>query len=337
MATMEAPFDDMELIDNFNRRIDYMRISVTDRCNLRCVYCMPACGIVNKPHEELLSFEEITRIVKVGVSLGINKIRLTGGEPLVRKNLVDLVRILADIEGLKDISMTTNGILLKDYVWQLKEAGLKRLNISLDTLREQRYRDITRLGELKEVRESIYIALKAGFHPLKINALILAGINDDEIIDFLKLTIENPVHVRFLEFMPIKHNEFWKEENFISCKEVMDICCGFGPIEPVNIYGNGPARNFRIKNALGTFGFIAPITDKFCSSCNRLRLTSDGFMKGCLHSDFKVNLRDALRQGISEKGLIQLIKLAVITKPQEHSLDRNSIEASEYLMCQIGG
>lgn len=327
----------MELIDRFNRKIDYLRISVTDRCNLRCVYCMPACGIVNKPHEELLSFEEIARIVRVGVFLGIDKIRLTGGEPLVRKDLAGLVRILAGIEGIKDISMTTNGIILKNYVWQLKEAGLKRLNISLDTLHEERYRDITRLGELKEVKEAIMLALKAGFHPLKINVLLLAGINDDEIIGFLRLTQKSPIHVRFLEFMPIRDNEFLKEGNFISCREVMDICCEFNPIEPVKIYGNGPARDFRIKNALGTFGFIAPISDKFCSSCNRLRLTSDGFLKGCLHSDLKVNLRDPLRQGIGKKELIQLISLAATTKPKEHSLDKNLIEASEYLMCQIGG
>lgn len=325
------------LIDRFNRRIEYLRISVTDRCNLRCVYCMPACGIVNKPQGELLSFEEIAEIVKIGVSLGIDKIRLTGGEPLVRKGVVDLVQVLAGIEGIKDISMTTNGILLKDCAWQLKNAGLKRLNISLDTLREDRYREITRFGELKQVIEGIRLAIEAGFNPLKINVLLLRGINEDEVIDFLRMTIENPVHVRFLEFMPVRGNGFWSKENFISCSEAMDIFRKFGHIEPVILYGNGPAKNFRIKNASGTFGFITPVSDKFCSTCNRLRLTSDGFLKGCLHSDRKVNLRDHLRRGVSERGLINLIKSAVITKPGEHFLDKNSIGASEYLMCQIGG
>ena len=325
------------LVDNFNRKVDYLRISVTDRCNLRCVYCMPECGIVHKSHKDLLSFEEIARIVKVGASLGIDKIRLTGGEPLVRKDLTDLIKILAGIEGINDISMTTNGMLLKDYVFQLKDAGLKRLNISLDTLREDRYKNITRLGDLDEVLEGIELAISAGFSPLKINVLLLEGINVNEIREFLRLTVEKSVHVRFLEFMPIKDNEFWNENNFISCKEVMEISRSFGIVEPANLYGNGPARYFRIKNALGTFGFIAPLTDKFCFSCNRLRLTSDGLLKGCLHSDLKVNLRDHLRQGLDEKELIRLIKLAVTTKPEEHSLDKNPIGTSEYLMCQIGG
>jgi len=298
---------------------------------------MPAHGIVNKPHEELLSFEEIARIVKAGASLGIDKVRLTGGEPLVRKDLVDLVKILAGIEGIKDISMTTNGTILKNHIWQLKDAGLKRLNISLDTLREDRYKNVTRLGKLKEVMEAIALALEAGFSQLKINVLLLSRINDDEINEFLRLTIENPIHVRFLEFMPIKNNEFWNENNFISCRKVMDICYKFAPIESINLYGNGPAKYFRIKNALGTFGFIAPMSEKFCSSCNRLRLTSDGFLKGCLHSSVQINLRDPLRGGLEERELVQLIKFVVITKPKEHFLDKNPIGASEYLMCQIGG
>lgn len=325
------------LIDRFNRKIDYLRISVTDRCNLRCIYCMPEQGIIHKSHKELLSFEEIAKIVRIGVFLGIDKIRLTGGEPLMRKDLTELVKILAHIEGIKDISMTTNGVLLKDYIWQLKDAGLKRINISLDTLREDRYKSITRLGKLKEVMEGIELALEVGFSQIKINVLLLGGINDDEIVEFLKLTVENPIQVRFLEFMPIKNNEFWDEKNFVSCREVMDICSKFRPIESLNLYGNGPAKYFRIKDAMGTFGFIAPISGKFCSSCNRLRLTSDGFLKGCLHSDLKINLRDPLRRGLDEQGLIQIIKSVVATRPKEHSLDKNPIEASDYLMCQIGG
>ncbi|MEE8317635.1 MAG: GTP 3',8-cyclase MoaA [Candidatus Omnitrophota bacterium] len=328
----------MALVDNLNRRIDYLRVSVTDRCNLRCKYCMPACGITNKPHDELLSFEEIDKIVRIGVSLGIDKVRLTGGEPLVRKDIVALVEILARIEGLKDISMTTNGILLKDRIWQLKKAGLKRLNISLDTLKEDRYRDITRGGELKEVREAIRLSLEAGLQPLKINTLLLAGINDDEIIDFLRLTRDLPIHVRFLEFMPTRDNEFWgMGEKFMSYKEVMDSSRRLGPVEAVDIYGNGPAKVLRIRDAKGTFGFIAPMSERFCSSCNRLRLTSDGFLKGCLHSELKINLRDPIRRGMSEEGIIQLINLAVSTKSKGHSLRENPISSSEYLMCQIGG
>lgn len=328
----------MALIDNFNRRIDYLRISVTDRCNLRCKYCMPACGITNKLHSKLLSFEEIAKIVKMGISLGIDKIRLTGGEPLVRKDIVDLVKILASIEGLKDISMTTNGTLLKHCALQLKKAGLKRLNISLDSLQEEKYRDITRGGELKDVKEAIELSLEAGFHPLKINTLLLAGINDDEIIDFLRLTEELPLHVRFLEFMPTKHNQFWDAgENFMSYKDVVDISYRLGPVESIAVHGNGPAKNFRIKDARGTFGFIAPMSASFCSNCNRLRLTSDGFLKACLHSELKINLRDPIRRGMDERGLIELIELAVNTKPKEHTLSEDPISSSEYLMCQIGG
>ena len=298
---------------------------------------MPACGIVNKPHDEFLLFEEIAEIAGAGVSLGIDRIRLTGGEPLIRKDLVDLIKKISGIKGIKDISMTTNGILLKDYASMLKDAGLKRVNISLDTLNEKKYRYVTRGGELKEVLGGIREALKKGFNPVKINVLLLKGINDDEIENFLQLTIENPVHIRFLEFMPIKDNDFWSEENFVSYKDAMNICNRFGQIEPVNLYGNGTAENFRVKNALGTFGFIAPMSEKFCSSCNRLRLTSDGFLKGCLHSDRKINLRDPLRRGINEEDLIRLIRLAVAAKAKEHSMDKNSFEASEYLMCQIGG
>lgn len=328
----------MPLVDRFNRRIDYLRISVTDRCNLRCKYCMPACGINNKFHEELLSFEEIAMIVKVGASLGIDKVRLTGGEPLVRKDIVGLVRILANIEGLKDISMTTNGTLLKDKILQLKEAGLKRLNISLDTLQEEKYKDLTRGGELSGVKEAVKLSLEAGFNPLKINMLLLAGINDDEILDFLKLTIDLPVDIRFLEFMPTKHNEFWHSmEDFLSYKEVMNISCGLGPVEIADVYGNGPAKNFKIRHAKGTFGFIAPLSESFCSNCNRLRLTSDGFLKGCLHSDLKINLKGPIRRGMDKKCLVELINLAVNTKPEGHILRKSPISSSEYLMCQIGG
>lgn len=325
------------LVDQFNRKIDYLRISVTDRCNLRCIYCMPKQGIVNKLPQELLTFEEIARIVKIAISLGIDKIRLTGGEPLVRKDIVKLVRILSGLQGIKDISLTTNAISLKDFALQLKDAGLQRLNISLDTLCPDKYKNITRTGNLEDVLDGIDSALKAGFNPLKINVLLLSGINLDEIKEFLRLTLENPLHVRFLEFMPLKNNQFLFERNFVSCKEVIDASLCFGEIESVNLYGNGPAKYFRIKNALGTFGIIAPLSQKFCFNCNRLRLTSDGFLKGCLHSDSRVNLKEYLRQNQDDKGLVELIKLAVFSKPKEHLLDENPVGTSDFLMCQIGG
>ncbi|MDP6685520.1 MAG: radical SAM protein, partial [Candidatus Omnitrophota bacterium] len=227
----------MALVDSFNRRIDYLRVSVTDRCNLRCKYCMPEGGITHRPPTELLSFEEIAQIVRVGVSLGIDKVRLTGGEPLVRKNIVDLVKILSSIRGLNDISMTTNGILLRNKVSDLKKAGLKRVNISLDSLNEERFKDISRGGELKEVTEAIKLSLEEGLSPLKINVLLLAGINEDEVNDFLRLAKEYPLHVRFMEFMPIRDSEFWDDgKNFMSCEDVMEIASQETLVEPIDVY-----------------------------------------------------------------------------------------------------
>ncbi len=323
------------LIDKFGRRIDYLRISVTDRCNLRCVYCMPSCGIVTKAHEELLSFEEISRIVKAAAYLGIAKIRLTGGEPLVRKNLASLIISLNKISGIKDISMTTNGVLLKEYAAELKEAGLKRINISLDSLKEDRYRSITRHGALEDVLDGIGRALENGFSHIKLNVLLLDDITEDEIKNFLILIIENNISVRFLEFMPV--NSFYKSENFVSCKTVMAVAKRLGVVEESKALGSGPAKEYRLKDGLGTFGLISPMSDKFCASCNRLRLTSDGFMKSCLHSDLKVDLRNPLRKGIDEEGLARLIKLAVDIKPKEHSLDKGVPLVHEFSMCQIGG
>lgn len=327
-----------ELVDRFNRRIDYLRISVTDRCNLRCIYCMPECGIINKPQEELLSFEEIAEIVKASVQLGIDKIRLTGGEPLVRKNIVSLVKSLSSIDGIKDISMTTNGVLLKEYAPELKKAGLKRLNVSLDSLRQDRYKFITRQGNLEDVLEGIRESLGVGFSPVKINVLLLDGINKDEIADFLRLSIENPIHVRFLEFMPVCNSDFFKVDKPLLGKEVMDAAKKFSAVEEADNYGGGPARAYKFKNSLATFGIISPISEKFCASCNRLRLTSDGFLKACLHSDLKVNLRNPLRKGIDREALVNLIKSAVKIKPWEHSLGKDGPQGKEeFSMCQIGG
>ncbi len=324
------------LIDRYNRKIDYLRISVTDRCNLRCVYCMPECGIMNKPHEDLLTFEEIAEIVKVAVDLGVDKIRLTGGEPLVRKNLANLIYLLSKIDEIKDVSMTTNGILLRQYAAQLKEAGLKRLNISLDSLNHERYRYITRLGNLQDALEGIAEAVEVGFNPIKINVLLLDEVDKDEIVKFLTLTLENPVCVRFLEFMPV--NSFYRIRNAVSCRGVLEIASTLWPIEGADMFGNGPAIGYRLKGALGTFGLISPMSHKFCSSCNRLRLTSDGNLKACLHSDIKVNLRESLRSGADKKALIGLIESVIKLKPKEHELDKgDASHIPEFSMCQIGG
>src|SRR3989338_9510178 len=224
------------LVDKYGRRIDYLRISVTDRCNLRCIYCMPEWGIVNKPHEELLTFEEIVEIVKSAVKLGIDKLRLTGGEPLIRKNLVNLISSLSQIEGIKDLALTTNGILLKEFALALKKAGLKRVNISLDSLSQDRYNELTRQGRLGQVLEGIQEAFRVGLSPIKINVLLLEGIKKEEMVDFLRLTKENPIHIRFLEFMPI--NSFYKVEKPLSCAEIINIAQGSADIEKAEIIGN---------------------------------------------------------------------------------------------------
>lgn len=323
------------LVDTYNRRIDYLRISVTDRCNLRCIYCMPEWGIMNKPHEELLTFEEMVEIVKAAVKLGIDKLRLTGGEPLVRKNLVNLISSLSKIEGIKDLALTTNGILLREFALALKQAGLKRVNISLDSLSQDRYNRLTRQGRLSQVLEGIQEAFRVGLSPIKINVLLLEDIKKEEIADFLEFTRESPIHIRFLEFMPV--NSFYKVEKPVSCAEIINIAQGAAEIEAAKIVGNGPARVYKLKNGLGTFGLISPMSCKFCFRCNRLRLTSDGFLKVCLHSDLKVNLRDALRQGANAGEISRLIRLAVDMKPKEHSLDKDGAKLREFSMCQIGG
>ncbi|MEK6715852.1 MAG: GTP 3',8-cyclase MoaA [Candidatus Omnitrophota bacterium] len=323
------------LIDSYGRKIDYLRISVTDRCNLRCIYCMPQAGIIHKPQSKLLSFEEIARVVEIMSALGVEKIRLTGGEPLLRKGVVDLVKSLSGIKGISDISMTTNGILLKEYASALKQAGLKRLNISLDSLHQERYSLVTRQGKLERVLEGIEQAQNAGISPIKINVLLLDGMSVDEIMDFLRVSIENSLHVRFLEFMPV--NSFYKIDNFISARDVIDIARKCFALEDAAIYGNGPAEVFKIKNALGTFGVISPMSSKFCFKCNRLRLSSDGFLKPCLHSELKMNLRVLLRSSASDDDLAEVIKSAAAEKPKEHNLDKGEFLFSDYSMCQIGG
>lgn len=324
------------LKDTYGRTIDYLRISVTDRCNLRCIYCMPESGINNRPQGDLLTFEEIAQIVKVAVDLGIDKVRLTGGEPLVRKDLVNLIYLLDRIEGIKDLSLTTNGIYLKEYAYLLKGAGLKRINISLDSLDTERYTRLTRFGRLEDVLEGIKEAFQVGFEPMKINVLLLEDISKDEIIKFLMLTLENQICVRFLEFMPV--NSFYKMEEPISCDTVLKIASNSFEIEEENIFGSGPARVYKLKGALGSFGLISPMSNKFCSTCNRLRLTSDGFLKLCLHSDIMVNLRDPLRDGAGKKSLSALIERAVTLKPKEHQLDKRDVsKVYEFSMCQIGG
>lgn len=321
------------LVDSYTRRINYLRISVTDRCNLRCIYCMPDEGVKWISHDEILTYEEITRVVRAVADLGINKIRLTGGEPLVRENLAQLVGMISEIDGIDEISMTTNGTLLKNYALKLKKAGLQRVNISLDTFKADKFTRITRLGTLQDTLDGIEAAKDAGLTPVKIDMVVIKGLNDDEVLDFAKKSYEPGWHVRYIELMPLSNIE-----GLISVQEIRSKIETLGKLEPApSITGNGPASYYKLPGAKGTIGFISPITEPFCSSCNRLRLTSFGQLCPCLLSDWGVDLRTPLRKGnLTEEELKQIIKNLVALKPLKHGLGSNRDTLSRK-MSQIGG
>jgi cyclic pyranopterin phosphate synthase len=328
----------MPYLDTFNRPISYLRISVTDRCNLRCVYCMPPEGVPWRSHDEILRYEEVELIVRAAASLGISKVRLTGGEPLVRLGFVDLVRMLARIPGIDDLAMTTNGTLLAQYAAELAQAGLKRVNVSLDTLQPERFRQITHQGELATVFEGIYAAREAGLVPLKVNTVVVRGLNDDEVVDFARLTVEGDWHVRFIEWMPLGTNAAWASNGYVSVGEVRRrIKDAFGELVPAKVrVGNGPARYYRLPRAVGTIGFISPISEHFCYQCNRLRLTADGRLRPCLLSDYEIDLRTSLRQGASLTEVRELLIRSIRAKPDRHHLDE-SVSPRERAMSEIGG
>lgn len=320
------------LVDSYQRKIDYLRVSITDRCNLRCVYCMPEEGIQPKPRSEILTYEEIEFFAKCAVEVGISKIRLTGGEPLVRKGIVELVRRLSQIPNLQDISLTTNGVLLQDYANSLAEAGLTRINIGLSSLDAGVYYRLTRGGDVKKALAGVTAALDAGLDPVKINVVVLRGLNDD-LTKFAPLIFEYPIYVRFIEYMPFNQG---LGDRFVSCAEMMEQFKILGELHEVAPpRGAGPARYYTLKGALGTIGFISPISGHFCSSCNRLRLTADGQLRTCLFSDEEIDVRTALRQGASAQQVVGLIREALVNKPK----DRISIQEASLKrrMSQIGG
>ena len=329
-----------KIVDKYNREIDYLRISVTDRCNLRCVYCMPANGIVSKSHNDILSFEEICRIVRSAVKMGIKKVRITGGEPLVRKDLDLLIEKLNQIDGLREIALTTNGMYLKECAARLKKSGLDRVNISLDSLIPENFRKITRLGSLKTALEGIDAALSAGLDPVKINTVLIRGYNAAEVLMFAGLARKKSLHVRFIEYMPTNLVKSYHEKRFFSSLEAKKICDNFlGKLDPVNETSRGVARVFRPRGFIGTIGFVSPVSEPFCASCNKLRLTSDGYLRSCLHSPLGVDLKNALANGITKDGLARLIKEAVALKPRSHNLKARPIGfgVSDFSMCRIGG
>ena len=321
-------------LDSFGRSINYLRISVTDRCNLRCLYCMPLEGVPQMPHSEILSYEEVRNVVQAAAALGIDRIRLTGGEPLVRAELPNLIRMLSQIEGIEEISLTTNGTILKKYALELKQAGLSRVNVSLDTLKADKFRYITRLGALEDVLEGIEAAKGAGFEPVKINTVIMRGINDDEILDFARMTYKEGCHVRFIELMPFKG-----VAEFVPSIELRQHISLLGKLEPcVSITGNGPATYYRLAGAKGTIGFISPLTEPaFCSRCNRMRLTPDGKLRPCLLGEDEIDLKLPLRNNAPMEELKRLILKAVASKPEHHHLMGDNVKPLKRKMSQIGG
>lgn len=322
------------ILDSFGRSINYLRISVTDRCNLRCIYCMPPEGVPQMPHSEILSYEEVRTVVRAAAELGINRIRLTGGEPLVRAELSKLIKMISQIEGIQELSLTTNGTFLKNYALELKQAGLSRVNVSLDTLKADKFQYITRLGKLKDVLEGIEAAKEAGFEPVKINTVVMRGINDDEILDFAKMTYKDGWHVRFIELMPFKG-----VAEFVPSIELRQHISLLGKLEPsASITGNGPAMYYRLAGAKGTIGFISPLTEtSFCARCNRMRLTPDGRLRPCLLGEDEIDLKMPLRNNASTEELKRLILKAVASKPEHHHLEGGNVRLVKRKMSQIGG
>jgi cyclic pyranopterin phosphate synthase len=308
------------LTDRFSRTIDYMRVSVTDRCNLRCIYCMPPEGLSPMEHRDILRYEEIVRVLRVAAGIGVRKIRITGGEPLVRKNIPYLIQLIRDIDGIKDLSLTTNGTLLEKYAGELAAAGLNRVNVSLDSLKPDRYREITRGGDIDAVFKGIEAARKAGLVPVKINMVPIRGLNDDEITDFAGMTLDSPYQVRFIEFMPFGTRGLWKPERFIPAGEIRSVVETAGRLSPVKLRKSGPARYFKFDSAAGVIGFISPLSNHFCGECNRLRLTADGKLRPCLFSETEIDLKPALRSDGPDKEIERLIRLSIEVKPKGHNI-----------------
>ena len=321
--------DGIDMIDNCGRTITYMRLSVTELCNLRCRYCMPAEGICKKDHAQMLTEDEMLTAVEAAASLGINKLRITGGEPLVKKNIVSICRRAAAVAGIDEVCLTTNGILLPKMARDLKDAGVKRINLSLDTLKPEKYRYITRLGTLDDFMAGLHAALDAGFEKVKINAVLIGGFNDDEIVPLAELTKQYPVDVRFIEMMPMYDSGDFKEGAFVPNTRVLEALPGAEAVSP----DGGVAKLYRLPGGQGNVGLISPVNAHFCGTCNRIRLTADGKLKPCLHSADEYSLK-----GMDFAGMKAELEKAIRNKPQWHG-DLDALHRSQAgrNMNQIGG
>ncbi len=324
--------------DSFGRRIEYLRISVTDKCNLRCVYCMPEEGLPWLRRGELLTYEEIEQIVRTMAAMGLRRLRITGGEPLVRRDLPTLIASLAAVPGIEDIALSTNAVLLADMAEPLHAAGVKRVNISLDSLRPDRIDAIARRpGSNTSILDGIAAAERVGLKPIKINTVVMRGRNDDELEDFARATIDRPWHVRFIEVMPVGENLGVSASEYVPALEMLERVRRIGALEPVaGPEGNGPATYFRFPDAAGTVGVITPMSHNYCDRCNRMRLTANGRLRPCLFGDIETDLRDPLRRG---EPLEPLIEHTLRIKPERHHLVQGSASGSGGLLAlsQVGG
>ena len=324
--------------DQFAREITYLRVSLIDRCNLRCFYCMPH-GLLNPfKEEELLTMDEIVEIVSLFAELGIWKVRLTGGEPLLRKGVPDLVARIKAVPGIREVVMTSNGVLLKHFAQGLKEAGLNRINVSLDTLDRENFKYITGLDKLNDVLEGIEAAAKAGIAPIKINAVLMKGVNDGEILDLVNFSVERSFDLRFIEWMPtaveihsVRENRFLSAQ---SAKQLIEEKCGLVPDDPDP---HAPARTFHMAGTRSRVGFISPLSNAFCSMCNRLRLKANGMMKTCLHGKEDLDIKCLLRQHLSREEIKEKIESVVFDRPKEHFLNDVNIPHNDFVMTAVGG
>ena len=315
------------MIDGEGRRIEYLRLSVTDRCNCRCAYCMPDGGVPMLGHADILSFEELAAVARAAAELGVRKVRLTGGEPLARRGVVDLVRMVAAVPGVDEVAMTTNATLLAPVAGALREAGLSRLNVSLDTLRPDRYAKITRCGRLEDALAGLAAAREAGFSRTKVNCVLMGGVNDDEVADLAGLARNEAVDVRFIELMPIGPAAGWPRASFVAAEAVLDALPG------LELLGrDGVAELYRMPGWAGRVGLIRPMSHKFCDGCSRIRVTADGKLKPCLHSAAEIDLR-----GLGHEGLLAALRAGIAAKPKYHLMDEGRASDSARDMNEIGG
>ncbi|WP_319524731.1 GTP 3',8-cyclase MoaA [uncultured Desulfosarcina sp.] len=325
------------MTDRYRRQLRYLRVSVTDRCNLRCVYCVPGTPQPRLKHEDILRYEEILRIVRVGVKLGIAKVRVTGGEPLVRRGLVGFLKELTAMEGLHEVTLTTNGVRLEEQIQEIRQAGIRRINVSLDTLKPTTFMRITRRNRFRKVWAGIMAAYRAGFDPIKINVVVLEGINDGELADLAGITRDYPFHVRFIEYMPIGHTgcDYGRQ---IFRDEILERIERLGALTPIPHQSlDGPAERYRLAGARGEIGIISAISHNFCSYCNRLRLTASGQLRTCLLSDEAIDIIGPLRKGCSDRDLEQIFIQAASRKQERHHLNDICRQSVDDRMSAIGG